>query len=103
MKIEPTTSGIPHSSAVYSQGVRAGNLVFISWQAGVDHTTGKIADDFQTQARLAFENLSTVLRASGSSLERVVKTTVWLRDAANFDLLNKLYAEYFPKNPPARS
>jgi len=94
---------LPHTPAVYSQGVCVGNLVFVAGQAGVDFKTGKLADDFETQARQAFDNLSLVLHACGSSLRQVVKTTVWLRDAANFDLLNKLYAEYFPKDAPARS
>ena len=104
MEIVATSSNqLPHATAVYSQAIQAGNLVFVSGQAGVDHRSGKISDDFETQARQAFENVSAVLVASGSSLQRVVKTTVWLRDAANFDLLNKLYAHYFPGNPPARS
>ena len=104
MDIVATSSNqLPDAPAVYSQAVQAGNLVFVSGQAGVEHRSGKISDDFETQARQAFENLSEVLVASGSSLQRVVKTTVWLRDAASFDLLNKLYSHYFPKNPPARS
>jgi len=104
MKITPVGSDkLPHAPAVYSQGVRVGNLVFIAGQTGFNFDTGQLADDFEGQARQAFENLLLVLRASGSSLQQVVKTTVWLRDAANFDSLNKLYAEYFPKAAPARS
>jgi 2-iminobutanoate/2-iminopropanoate deaminase len=103
MNIVPVTAGLPHTTAVYSQAVRTGNMIFVAGQSGVDYATGKISDDFETQARKAFENLSTVLRASGSSLQNVVKTTVWLKDAANFETLNKLYAEHFPKNAPARS
>jgi 2-iminobutanoate/2-iminopropanoate deaminase len=90
-------------TAVYSQAVRAGDFIFVAGQAGVEFSTGKVEVDFETQARQAFENLSVVLRASGSSLQHVVKTTIWLRDTINFDTLNKLYAEYFPSNPPARS
>lgn len=96
-------SGLPHPASAYSQAVRAGDLIFVAGQPGVEFPSGKTADDFETQARQAFENLSVVLRAAGSRLEQVVKTTVWLCDAANFDTLNKLYAEYFPKNAPARS
>jgi 2-iminobutanoate/2-iminopropanoate deaminase len=98
-----TSKQLPHSAAVYSQAVRAGDLIFVAGQAGVEYASGEVSDDFETQARQAFKNLSTVLVASGSSLQHVVKTTVWLRDAANFDTLNKLYAEYFPTNAPARS
>ena len=104
MHIDAITPGkLPHPAAVYSQAVRAGNFIFVAGQAGIDFHSGQIAEDFETQARQAFEKLSVVLTASGSSLQQVVKTTIWLRDAANFDSLNKLYAEYFPKTPPARS
>ena len=94
---------LPHPPAVYSQAVRVANLLFVAGQPGVEFNTGKASDEFELQARQAFENLSTVLRAYGSRLENVVKTTVWLRDATSFDSLNRLYAEYFPKNAPARS
>ncbi len=103
MSIVPITSGLPHPRAVFSQAVRAGHLIFVAGQTGVNFATGTIDNDFQAQARQAFENLSIVLRAAGSSLQNVVKTIVWLRDAAMFEQLNALYAEYFPTNPPARS
>ena len=69
----------------------------------MDFKSGFISTDFETQARQAFTNLSLVLQAAGSSLDKVAKTTIWLVDASNFDCLNKLYAEYFPTNPPVRS
>jgi 2-iminobutanoate/2-iminopropanoate deaminase len=94
---------LPHPPAVYAHGVRAGNLLFVAGQVGMNYETGKMAGEFEAQARQAFENLSLVLHAYGSSLHQVVKTTVWLRDAAHFESMNKLYAEYFPDNPPARS
>lgn len=97
------TEGLPHPAFSYSQATKVGNLLFIAGQAGVDFTTGNVSEDFEAQARQAFENLKTVLTAAGSSMRQVAKTTVWLCDAANFDTLNKLYAEYFPVNPPARS
>lgn len=94
---------LPHPPMAYSQAVKVGDLLFVSGQAGVDFSTGEISDDFETQARQAFTNLSIVLEAGGSSLANVAKTTIWLVDSANFDTLNRLYAEYFPTNPPARS
>ena len=94
---------LPHPNFVYSQATRIDNLIFVAGQAGVDFTTGKVADDFETQARQSFENVSLVLKAFGSSMNKVAKTTVWLCNAANFDKLNELYNEYFPINPPARS
>lgn len=98
-----TSPDMPHPIMAYSQAVKVGNLLFIAGQAGVDFTSGFISNDFETQARQAFDNLSIVLQAAGSSLANVAKTTIWLVDASNFDCLNKLYTEYFPTNPPVRS
>jgi 2-iminobutanoate/2-iminopropanoate deaminase len=84
--------------------VRAGDFLFVSGQAGLDPATGSPAGDtFEQQARQAFENLSTVLQAAGSSLAHVVKTTIFCADAGAFATLNQLYSEYFPDNPPTRS
>jgi len=96
-------STLPHPPMPYSQFIKAGNFIFVSGQAGIDFATGAIGEDFETQARQAFENVALVLRTAGASMRQVVKTTVWLCDASNFDILNKLYKEYFPDNPPARS
>ena len=98
-----SSTEIPHPQMAYSQAVKVGNLLFVSGQAGVDFKSGAISGNFETQARQAFENLSAVLTASGSALNLVAKTTVWLTNAQNFEMLNKLYAEYFPVNPPSRS
>ena len=97
------SSNIPHPAMSYSQAVRVGNLIFVAGQTGFNFESGFISTDFETQARQAFDNLSAVLAAADSGLDKVAKTTIWLVDAANFDCLNKLYAEYFPTNPPARS
>jgi 2-iminobutanoate/2-iminopropanoate deaminase len=95
---------IPRTKGPYSQVVRVDQLLFVSGQASVDPASGEvIGGSFETQARQAFENLSAALHAAGSSLKHVVKTTVFLADASNFGILNKLYAEYFPQDPPARS
>ena len=97
------SSALPHPAFSYSQAVKAGNFIFVSGQAGVDYTNGTTSEDFETQARQAFANLAIVLHAAGSDMKQVVKTTIWLKDPVNFETLNKLYAEYFPENPPARS
>lgn len=94
---------LPHTAAVYSQAVTAGDLVFVAGQVGMNYDTGNLPDEFEAQARQALENLSIVLRASGSSMQHVVKTTVWLRNAGDFEAMNRLYAEYFPERAPARS
>jgi len=99
-----TGPNMPKPLGPYSQVVRAGDFLFVSGQAGLNPETGSPAGDtFEEQARQAFQNLSTVLRAAGSSMERVVKTTIFCADSTAFATLNQLYAEFFPANPPARS
>ena len=96
---------VPNSKKIgpYSQAVRTGDLLFVSGQPGIDPTTGApVGTDFDTQARQAIQNLSTVLQAGGSRLDLVVNTTVLMTELANFPALNQLFAEYFPTNPPAR-
>jgi len=88
----------------YSQAVHAGDFIYVAGQAGLDPATGQaVGADFESQARQAFNNLSGVLAAVGSSMSRVVKTTVFLADPDAFATLNELYAEYFPSKPPVRS
>src|SRR3712207_4963157 len=94
---------MPQALGPHSQAVRAAGLIFVSGQPGLNPGTGVAGATFDDQARQAFENLSTVLRASGSSLERVVKTTIFLADQTKFAELNALYAEFFPTRPPVRS
>jgi len=87
----------------YSQAVRAAGLLFVSGQPGVDPSTGEaVGASFDVQARQAFKNLETVLRAGLSRLDLVVNTTVLVTDVSNFAELNRLFAEFFPSNPPAR-
>jgi 2-iminobutanoate/2-iminopropanoate deaminase len=87
----------------YSHGVRAGGLLFVSGQPGIDPSTGDPAGtDFGSQARQAFHNLDLVLRAGGSNLGLVVNTTIAVTDIAYFPDLNQLFAEFFPQDPPAR-
>jgi 2-iminobutanoate/2-iminopropanoate deaminase len=86
----------------YSQAVRAGGLLFVSGQPGADPATGHIPAEFDVQARRVFMNLELVLRAGGSRLDLVVNTTVLLTDLASFPIVNRLFGEFFPKDPPAR-
>ncbi|MFL5515508.1 MAG: RidA family protein [Gemmatimonadales bacterium] len=88
----------------YSQAVRAGDMIYVAGQAGLNPATGLIAGPtFELQARQAFENLRAILEDAGSGLDRVVKTTCFLPAPDAFDALNALYTEYFPSAPPARS
>ncbi|HKU62331.1 MAG TPA: Rid family detoxifying hydrolase [Gemmatimonadales bacterium] len=88
----------------YSQAVRAGGVIYVAGQPGLDPATGQVAGGtFELQARQAFENLRAILEDAGSSLDRVVKTTCFLPDPGAYATLNALYAEYFPSAPPVRS
>jgi 2-iminobutanoate/2-iminopropanoate deaminase len=94
---------MPAALGPYSQAVGAfGELVFISGQAGLS-ADGSVPDGFETQARNAFDNLARVVEASSLRMADVVKTTVYLADAAQFPALNALFAEYFRNSPPTRA
>jgi reactive intermediate/imine deaminase len=91
--------GLPFSSAV-----RVGNLLFLSGQIGNVPGTRQLADTAITgQTRQTLENIKAVLSAAGSSLERVVKCTVFLVTMADYQSMNAVYTTFFPKDPPARS
>ncbi len=88
----------------YSQAVRAGDLIFIAGQAGIDPASGMSAgDSFAAQARQAFVNLRTLLEDVGSGMDLVVKVTCFVTEAEAFGTLNELFAEFFPAAPPVRS
>ena len=98
------TENAPGAIGTYSQGIRAGGLVFTSGQLGIDPATGELErGDFAEQARLVLQNLKGILEAGGSSLKHVVKLTVFLADLADFPVLNEVFAECFEDDPPARS
>lgn len=95
--------GVPPVIGPYSAGVRAGGLLFVSGQGGMDPATGQLAGEgFLEQARQAFRNLEAVLRAGGSRLDLVVNTTVLITDFDVFGELNDVFAQCFPNDPPAR-
>jgi len=98
-----TAQNAPKAIGPYSHAVQMEGVVYTSGQLGVDPQTGKLADTVQAQAKQALENLSAVLAASGASLADVVKTTVFLKDMADFAAVNQIYAEFFTENCPARS
>jgi 2-iminobutanoate/2-iminopropanoate deaminase len=99
-----STPDAPKAIGPYSQGVCAGDLVFCAGQAGLDPATGHLVEGgVEAQTRQTLNNLGAVLRAAGSDLGHVVKTTVFLTDMADFGAMNQVYAEFFPADPPARS
>lgn len=96
------TSEAP-SSPAYSQAVRAGGLVFVSGTSPHDPATGTIAGDtIQEQTRQCLQNISAILKAAGTSLDRVVSATVVLLDEADFAGMNEEWLKSFPADPPAR-
>ncbi|HEY4768443.1 MAG TPA: RidA family protein [Candidatus Limnocylindria bacterium] len=97
------TNAAPSAIGPYSQGMRAGGLVFTAGQVGSEPSTGVLAEGVAAQADRALRNLSAVLDAAGTSLDRVVKTTVFLTDMADFAAMNEVYARHFSAPYPARS
>ena len=93
----------PDALGPYSQAIIAGGLVFCSGMAGIDPATGTIADGIEAQTEQALLNLAAVLRAAGSSMDDIVKTTIFYADVDDFGLLNETYARHMPDPPPARS
>lgn len=97
------TEQAPAAVGPYSQGIKAGNLLFISGQLGVDMETGEIDHgSVENQAKAALQNMQKIAEAGGSSLDQAVKVTVYLTDMNDFDLVNKVYSGFFKSNPPAR-
>lgn len=94
----------PKAIGTYSQGVRTGDLLFISGQIPLDPATMEIVDgDFATRARRVFDNLQAVAAAAGANLDQVVKLTIYLTDLDNFATVNSVMAEYFEEPYPARA
>ena len=99
-----TTDQAPKALGPYSVGVSTGCMVFTAGQVGIDPTTGKMVEGgIQAQTRQVFKNLQAILEAAGSSLDQVVKTTVFLQDWGEFALMNEVYASFFSEKFPARS
>ncbi|MBF6611825.1 MAG: RidA family protein [Chloroflexi bacterium] len=99
------TSKAPAAIGPYSQGIVVDNFVYTAGQVAIDPATGRLVEGgIEEQSRQALENLKAILVEAGSSLEGIVKTTVFLSDMANFAAMNKVYSEYFgTERPPARS
>ena len=94
----------PAAIGTYSQAIQTGNLVFLSGQIPLDPTTMEVVDgDFEARARRVFDNLRAVTEAAGSSLDQVVKLTIFLTDLGNFATVNSVMEDYFQQPYPARA
>ena len=103
MKKELNSSKAPGALGPYSQGVVAGNLVFVSGQLPINAETGEMPSDIKAQTAQSIENIKAVLAEAGATLDNVVKTTVFLADMSLFGAMNEVYAENFKAVYPARA
>jgi 2-iminobutanoate/2-iminopropanoate deaminase len=99
-----STKDAPQAIGPYSQAIRANGLVFVSGQVAIDPATQQVINgDISAQTDRVLKNLYAILKGAGSSLEKVVRSTVFLKDMGDFGAMNEVYARYFKANPPARS
>lgn len=103
MKNVISTDKAPAAIGPYSQAITCGSLVFTSGVIPVDPATGNIPDGSKAQAEQAFTNMKNLLEAAGSSMDNVIKTTVFIKEMDDFATINEVYARYFPEPYPARS
>jgi 2-iminobutanoate/2-iminopropanoate deaminase len=103
MKKAIATDRAPSAIGPYSQAVSWENLLFVSGQIALDPESGSVKGDIKEQTRTVLTNLGRILEAGGSSLDCVVKTTVFLADIADFAAMNEVYGSFFTDSPPARS
>jgi len=103
VRTQVMTNAAPAAIGPYSQAIQAGGLVFTAGQLGLDPTGGELAAGAAAQADRALRNLSAILDAAGTSLGRVVKTTIFLADMGDFAAVNEVYASHFSTPYPARS
>jgi 2-iminobutanoate/2-iminopropanoate deaminase len=99
-----STKDAPQAIGPYSQAIRANGFVFVSGQVAIDPATQQVIHgDVAAQTDRVLKNLSAILKAAGSGLENVVRSTVFLKDMGDFAAMNEVYARYFTTSPPARS
>ncbi len=104
MRQAVSTPSAPQAVGPYSQAIRAGSLLFVSGQIPIDPATGQvIAGDAAAQTRRVMENIGEILKAAGTSFDKVVRTTVYLADIAEFAAMNEVYGQFFSAPGPARS
>ena len=99
-----STNDGPRAIGPYSQAIRANGFVFVSGQVSIDPVTNTlVSGDVGAQTERVLQNLSGILKAAGSSLQKVVRATVFLKNMNDFAAMNEVYKKHFPSQPPARS
>lgn len=97
------TDGAPAAIGPYSQAIKAGDLLFTSGQIPLDSSGNLVSEDIKEQTAQCLNNLKNILEAAGSSLNKTIKTTVFLSDMGNFTAMNEVYSSFFASPFPARS
>ena len=104
MKKIIATNKAPQAIGPYSQAVEYNNLIFCSGQIALDPESGKLVEGgIENETKRVMENLKAVATVAGSGMDKVLKTTIYLTDLSNFQILNEIYGSYFTENPPARA
>lgn len=103
MKKIISTTKAPAALGPYSQAIEANGFVFASGQIGINPETGDVPEGIEAQTRQVLQNVTAVLDAAGTTLDNVVKTSVFIQDMNDFATVNGIYAEFFTKDCPARS
>ncbi len=102
-KIVIDTKNAPGAIGPYSQGMIVGNLVYTSGQLPIDMATGELVQDVKLATKASLDNVKAILEEAGTSMDKIFKTTVFVKDLNDFNAVNEVYATYFESNPPARS
>ena len=97
------TNNAPGAIGPYSQGIIVGDFVYTSGQIAINPATGVMETDIKLATKQSMENIKAILEEAGTSLENVVKTSIFLKDLNDFAAVNEVYGTYFTENPPARS
>ena len=98
------TARAPRMSQVFPQAVIAEKMIFMSGTPGFDLHSGQvISDNFEDQTRQCFQNIKIILEEAGSKMSKVIKTTIFMVAGNDFNIVNKVYRQFFPENPPART
>ena len=103
MKQVLKTENAPGALGAYSQGMSFGNMVITSGQLPLNPATGELETEIKAATKQSLENCKAIIESAGSSMDKVVKSTVFLRDMNDFAQMNEVYATYFQNDPPARS
>ncbi|WP_347709099.1 RidA family protein [Clostridium sp. C8-1-8] len=103
MKNIISTENAPKAIGPYSQGISIDNLIFTSGQIPIDPATGELVTDIKEATKRSMLNVKAILEQAGSSLENIIKATIFLKNIDDFGSVNEVYGEFFKENPPARS